>query len=96
MSKILNKKVKISKHVRVRSSQHKHRVATTTTRPTHFRAFEEARDAVVTLRVLKPLLTKQDAETLSILMDKELISHIDKSLEEARSDMLEPIQSIFA
>jgi hypothetical protein len=64
--------------------------------PVHFRALEEARDAVTVLRTLKPLLTEQDAETLAILMDKELVSLLDKSLVESKKAQFEPLQSILA
>ncbi len=62
--------------------------------PLNFRALEEARNAVATLRALKPMLSKRDEETLSILMDKELTNLLDKSLREARAGKLEPLSSI--
>ena len=64
--------------------------------PVRFLALEEARDAVTTIRTLKPLLTEQDEETLAILMDKELVSLLDTSLHEMHDGKLEPLQSILA
>ena len=59
-----------------------------------FRVLEEARDAVAKLRVLRPLLSPQDRETLAILMDQNLMRHLDKSLREAASGKTEPIGNI--
>ena len=49
----------------------------------HFRALEKAREAVIKLETLKPFLTSQDEETLAILMDKKLMTSLEKSLKEA-------------
>lgn len=58
------------------------------------RIFEEAREAITKLKTLKPLLSSQDEETLSILMDKELLNHIGKSLKDAQKGKLEPLANI--
>lgn len=60
----------------------------------HFRALEEAREAVLKLSTLKPLLTSQDEETLALLMDKELMAQLEKSLGEAEAGKLEPLHNI--
>jgi hypothetical protein len=57
----------------------------------HFRAFEEARDAVTKLRALRPLLSSRDAETLGIIMDRDLMRHLDESTREARAGKTEPL-----
>jgi len=60
----------------------------------NFRVFEEAREAVTKLSVLKSLLSSQDEETLSILIDKKLMAHLDKSLKEVKKGKLEPLKNI--
>jgi len=62
--------------------------------PVNFRALEKARDAVATLRAIKPLLSPRDEETLSILIDKQLMEVLDKSIREAASGKLKPLASI--
>ena len=57
-------------------------------------AFEEAREAVVKIKTLKPLLSPKDTETLTVLMDKELISHLGRSLNEAKEGKVEPLENI--
>lgn len=59
-----------------------------------FRIFEEAHEAVTKLSVLKPLLSPQDEETLSILMDKKLMERLEKSLKEAGKGRLESLKNI--
>ncbi|MDO8569556.1 MAG: hypothetical protein Q7R89_02145 [bacterium] len=66
----------------------------TTIQPISPLALEEAKDAVTKLKSIKPFLTRADEETLSILMDKELISTLSKSLSEARRGEYEPLESI--
>lgn len=60
----------------------------------HFKVFEEAREAITKLKTLKPFLSPQDEETLAILMDKELVAHLEKSLKEAESEKFEPLKNI--
>ncbi len=57
-------------------------------------AFEEAREAVVKIKTLQPLLSSKEEETLSILMDKELMSHLKTSLNEAKNHQFEPLENI--
>jgi len=64
------------------------------TKPTSSLALEEAREAVVKIKTLKPLLSSKDEETLAILMDKELMSHLNKSLKEAEEGKIEPLGNI--
>ena len=59
-----------------------------------FHALEEAREAVIKLRTLKAFLSPQDEETLALLMDKDLMRHLQKSLQEAAQGMTEPLYSI--
>lgn len=60
----------------------------------NFRVLERAREAVTTLRMLKPLLSSQDEETLSILIDQELVQHLERSLKEAEKGKREPLKNI--
>ena len=57
-------------------------------------AFEEAREAVVKIKTLKPLLSPKDEETLAILIDKGLVNHLAKSLREAKEGKTEPLENI--
>ncbi|MBI4086352.1 MAG: hypothetical protein HY433_03900 [Candidatus Liptonbacteria bacterium] len=57
---------------------------------------EEAREAVMKLKTLKPFLSSQDEETLSVLMDQELVSRLKRSLNEASAGKLEPLKNILA
>ncbi|OGZ44506.1 MAG: hypothetical protein A2719_05285 [Candidatus Ryanbacteria bacterium RIFCSPHIGHO2_01_FULL_45_22] len=59
-----------------------------------FQIFEEAREAVIKLKTLKPFLMPRDEETLELLMDKELMAHLAKSLKEMEKGKLEPIERI--
>ena len=63
-------------------------------REAHFHALEEARDAVVRLETLKLFLTPQDEETLGILMDKKLMTHLGESLAEAKKGKLTSLKGI--
>ncbi|TSC79269.1 MAG: hypothetical protein G01um101429_504 [Parcubacteria group bacterium Gr01-1014_29] len=58
------------------------------------KTFEEARNAVIKLKTLQPLLSPADEETLSILMDKHLMDHLAQSLDEAVRGKLEPLNKI--
>ena len=69
------------------------KVKTQTKTPTSL-ALEEAREAVVKIKTLKPLLSPKDEETLAILMDKELMSHLDISLKEAKEGKIEPLENV--
>ncbi|MDO8492113.1 MAG: hypothetical protein Q7S34_00540 [bacterium] len=53
-------------------------------------AFEEARESVVRLSALKPFLMPADEETLSILMDKKLMSNLRKSLSDSKARKTAP------
>ncbi|MAG28792.1 hypothetical protein CL632_01430 [bacterium] len=60
----------------------------------HARAFEDAREAVFTLRDSRSSLSPQEKETLSILMDKELMGQLNTSLRDARDGKVEPLENI--
>jgi len=62
--------------------------------PLRFRALDQAREAVIRLRTLKPFLSPQDQETLALLMDKEFMVHLEKSLKEEEEGRIEPLESI--
>ena len=59
-----------------------------------FQAFEKAREAALTLLVLKEILTLSQLETLEILLDKKSLDQISKSLKEVEKGKLEPIENI--
>ncbi len=65
-------------------------------RKTHARpgAFKKAHEAVKMLWTLTPLLSSKEEETLAILIDKELVSQLDKSLNEVRESRTEPLKNI--
>jgi len=57
-------------------------------------ALEEAKDAVTKLKSIRPFLTPADEETLGILIDKELVSNLSKSLSEAKRGEYESLESV--
>ena len=57
-------------------------------------ALEEAKDAVTKLKSIKPFLTRSDEETLGILIDKELMETLSKSLDEAGRGEYKPLRSV--
>jgi len=61
---------------------------------TNIKAFEEAREAVIKLETLTQFLSPADLETLEILLDKETINFLSKSLAEAEKEKFEPIEKI--
>ena len=74
----------------------KSRVANGPPSNTRVGALKKAHSAVITLRTLKPFLTPQDEETLTIMMDKELMTSLKKSITEAKARKLEPLERILA
>ncbi len=57
-------------------------------------ALEEAKDAITKLKSIKPFLTVADEETLGILIDKELIGNLSKSLNEAMRGEYKSLDSV--
>lgn len=57
-------------------------------------AFKETQEAVVKIKTLKPLLSSKDEKTLAILVDKGLMTHLNKSLREAAAGKTEPLENI--
>lgn len=57
-------------------------------------AFKQAREAVLTLRDARPSLSPRELETLGVLFDKELMSDLRLSLDEARAGQVEPLENI--
>lgn len=57
-------------------------------------ALTEAQEAVIKLITLKPLLSSRDEETLSLLINKELMQRLKKSLKEAEKGKVEPLKNI--
>ncbi|MFH1894416.1 MAG: hypothetical protein ABH813_00715 [Patescibacteria group bacterium] len=60
----------------------------------HPEIFEEAREAVITLRNLRKYLSSAELETLEILLDKNAVRQLSKSLKEAESGKLERFEKI--
>ncbi len=56
--------------------------------------FEEAREAVITLKTLKKYLSSTELETLELLFDKKIVHQLSKSLKEAEQGKLKPFESI--
>ena len=59
-------------------------------------AFEEARESVTRLSLLKSFLTSADEETLSILMDKKLVSDLRRSLSDSKIGKVSSLRSILS
>ena len=59
-----------------------------------FQVFEKAREAALTLLILKEVLSPAELETLEILLDKKSLDQISKSLKEAKEKKLEPLENI--
>lgn len=64
-------------------SRHKH---------PHPYTFEKAREAVVAIKTLRPMLSPSELETLELLLDAEAMKTIERSVEEADSDIYEPLE----
>lgn len=62
---------------------------------THFHpyTFEKAREAVITIKTLRPTLSAAEQETLAILFDSEAMETIEKSVEEADAELFEPLEN---
>ena len=58
------------------------------------KVFEEAQEAVIKIKTLRKFLNPADLETLEILLDKEAVTTISKSVKEASSGNLEPIEHL--
>jgi hypothetical protein len=56
--------------------------------------FEEAREAVITLKNLQKYLSPAELETLEILLDKKIVRQLSKSLKESDRRKLEPLKNI--
>jgi len=57
-------------------------------------AFERAKNAVFVLRDSQSNLSRQEEETLGILMDQKLINHLNTSLQEAENEEVESLENI--
>lgn len=58
----------------------------------HPYTFEKTREAVVTIKNLRPMLTSSELETLAILLDADAMETIEQSVEEAAASQLEPLE----
>ncbi len=67
---------------------------TTQTEDTRALVFQLAEEAIIKLKTLARLLSSEDRETLSILMDTEMMSDLNWSIQEAAAGKYEPIESI--
>ena len=59
-----------------------------------FQNFEKAREATLTLLVLKDTLTSSELETLEILLDKSTKEQLEESVRDAKEGRVEPLDSI--
>ena len=62
----------------------------------HPYTFEKAREAVITIKTLRPTLSPAERETLALLMDSEAMEIIEKSVEESGSGIWEPLEDAVA
>jgi hypothetical protein len=65
-----------------------------TATPTRPYTFEKAREAVITLKTLKPALSPAELETLELLMDSEAVETIEQSVKEATAGQFEPLEQV--
>jgi hypothetical protein len=69
-------------------------MATTSTKVSNPRIFEEAREAIIKLETLSRVLSRGELETLEILFDRYATAIIANSLKEAEQKRYEPIAKI--
>ena len=67
---------------------------TTQREDTRALVFQLAEEAIIKLKTLAQLLSPEDRETLSVLMDTEVVSDLNVSIQEAATGEYEPIESI--
>lgn len=48
------------------------------------------------IQTLRPTLSSSELETLTLLLDKEALETIEKSVEEAEQGRLEPLEEVVA
>ena len=58
------------------------------------KSFEEAREAVIKLEILSRQLSPGQLETLEILLDKQAVATISRSVQEAQNGNYESIETI--
>jgi len=61
---------------------------------TRIQIFEEAKAAAFLLLKLKKFLTPSELETLEILLDKDSLSQIEKSLKEVKKGKIKPLKTL--
>jgi len=54
--------------------------------------FEKAKEAVTTLKNLRPTLTPSEMETLTLLLDNEAMETINQSVQEANNNNFELLE----
>lgn len=59
----------------------------------HPYTFEKAREAVITIKTLRPTLSPAEQETLAILLDSEAVETIEKSVDEADAGVFESLEN---
>lgn len=57
-------------------------------------AFEKAKEAVIVLKTVYHFLTPSEKETLEILMDKNLMDDLEKSLVDTKKDQVSKLETI--
>lgn len=58
--------------------------------------FEKTREAVLTIKTLRPALTSAEVESLMILLDNDAMETIEKSVDEAANGNFEPLAQAIA
>ena len=62
----------------------------------HPYTFEKTREAVMTIKNLRPVLSAAEVETLLLLLDNEAMETIERSVEEAAAGVFEPLETAMA
>ena len=62
----------------------------------HPYTFERAREAVLTIKTLRPTLSPAEQETLALLLDSDAVETIEKSIEEADAGVFESLERAVA
>lgn len=67
---------------------------TKTLEPINNLAFEKAREAIIVLGTISTFLDSNAKETLEILMDKNLMNDLEKSLQDTNANRVSKLETI--
>lgn len=60
----------------------------------HPYTFEKTREAVMTIKTLRPTLSPAEVETLLLLLDSDAMETIEHSVAEAAAGQFEPLETV--